>query len=245
MVSIKKKESLGPKVKKLKDGTLRFFFSGFNADVKKNGKVRFGRKSPGFIEGNPIHPRGAYQKRVVGAFAPGTVGGDVPWLPGAGFTMGSGGDLTEAIMRAKGQDPYAADKLRFLKRSRRWRLSLKRRALKKQSQIYLSKLPGRLLRLWNDPGRSVEEKRQLLFELWDECLEPSKGLERGRGWGKEAMRAAKAKAKWAGQARTIIISFIQKNLPRGSGKGFTPEELRRFKTHRKGKVPFRPYGDPR
>jgi hypothetical protein len=182
-----------------------------------------------------MHPRGRFGDRVMGAFdgfgadtrsrwVPGGTGGS---SGGTGGSLGSNGDLTEVIMHAKGQDPYAGPKLRFLDRTRQWRRKLQKRARGKTIRRYLKRLPGRLRRIWQNPDLTVGQKKNLFFALWDECLEPD-GTSEG---------------KWAQKARTLIIAFVQQHLPPQSDVAYTARELAGYAVRRKGKKTFSPYAD--
>src|SRR5262249_24544455 len=68
----------------------------------------------------------------------------------------------------------------------------------------LAELPARLEALWNDTRRSARERRQLLFELWDEIDEHDPACN---------------------AARVRIVEFIRRRLPEGSPEGYSPSEL--------------------
>jgi hypothetical protein len=223
---VRKKSTVGEKVKKLKNGKLRFHRPGFNADIGPDGKVRFRLKPPSADDGAPMHPQGSYGDRVMGAFdglGPRIRGG---WVPGgSGGSLGSGGDVTELVMRAKGEDPYYAQKIQFLDQTRNWRLDLKKRAFQWRAKKYLLSLPSRLRRIWNDEQLTIDNKKRRFFELWDECLEPD-GSKRGR---------------LAQRARSIIIDFIKEHLPVSGPHAYTRKQLQEFRKRREGKRPFDPY----
>src|SRR6185436_9687493 len=83
---------------------------------------------------------------------------------------GGGFDVTDALMRRKGQDPYASKKLAFLDSTRDERVQRgtahREQQLRQTSQI----MQRNLDRLWQrvaDP----RARRTALFELWDEVIE--------------------------------------------------------------------------
>lgn len=134
-------------------------------------------------------------------------------------------DITEAVMRSKGQDPYAADKIRFLKATLGWRLALRKRWKQKLRSAYLNSLPGKLRRIWNRATWSAAYRRKLLFMLWDECREAD-GTKEGR----------------LGQfARETIIRFIRRHLPAGTPSAYTAGELAAYAGKRESRQAFRPY----
>jgi hypothetical protein len=138
-------------------------------------------------------------------------------------------DITEAFMRAKRQDPYAADKIRFLKATLGWRLALRKRWKQKLRNAYLNGLPGKLRKIWNRNTWSAAHRRKLLFMLWDECREPD-GTREGR----------------LGQfARDTIIGFIRRNLPAKSRSAYTDAELAAYARKRESRQAFRPYSADR
>jgi len=253
-VSIKKTEVLGPEVKRLRDGTVRFFFPGFSADIKRNGDVSFGRKrSTGQIEQSSQRAGENYQKRMKDAFAPDDIGGEIKWAPNSGFSTGTSGDVTDVIMRSKGQDPYAAAKLRFLETTKEWRSDIRRKAHRRNIARYLRKLPFYLKNLWDDSSLGTAHKKRILFELWDECIESPLSNPTRRTPGKtnddeqlkkedkEDTNHTWRNMESAQKARGIIIRFIRKHLPATDDNVYTAEELKRYNRQRSGKQLFSPY----
>lgn len=177
----------------------------------KNGTIRF--KHPGFTA--DVHLDGTVRMKNHTA--------SWSWR-----TFGLAFDITESMMRAKGQDPYAGDKIRFLKATLEWRLALRRQWTERLRAAFLNDLPARLLRIWTHPALTAAHRRRLLFTLWDESLEPD-GTRAGR----------------LGQiARDIIVRFIRKNLPQGSPGAYTPREIAAYTRKRESRQPFRPYAVP-
>jgi hypothetical protein len=134
-------------------------------------------------------------------------------------------DTTDMIMRARGEDPYARAKLRFLDRTRDERAELGRRhrseQLSKSAELMLANIDW----LWSktrDPAR----RREALFELWDDCAETGDA---------ELLAGADA-------ARRMVIDEIRMRL-RGAN-AYTPEELARFNAHRTSTARFAPYDPP-
>jgi hypothetical protein len=145
-------------------------------------------------------------------------------LSGLGLSF----DVTEAAMRAMGDDPYAVEKLRIMDRTRETRtaMALSERSLRLRDAQ--RDLPRRLSRLWADGRASPAEKRLALFALWDEALEPEDDAD------PELAAAARA-------VRAIIVGFVRGELPEGGTDAFTPEELEALNRGRRSKQRFAPY----
>ncbi|MCD6497062.1 MAG: hypothetical protein J7M25_02015 [Deltaproteobacteria bacterium] len=147
-------------------------------------------------------------------------GHSVHWLD-LGFTF----DLTDALMRAKGQAPYVADKITFMKDTRPWRLGLRHAWFLRRARAFIEGLPQRLRRVWYDQKTTVRHKKQALFDLWDECLD----------------RDGTNLADMAQIARRIIVSFIRRHLPKNSANAYRSMELSLLNRHRNSKPVFSPY----
>ncbi len=116
------------------------------------------------------------------------------------------GDLTDEIMRAIGQDPYAREKARFLSSTFEFRMRLAVEARKQDVWSALDRLPERLDQLWADERYSARERRRMLYELWSEMDGSPDGQ----------------------QGAAAIVGFIRRRLPCGSASGYTAEELAAF-----------------
>ena len=130
-------------------------------------------------------------------------------------------DITDLAMRGKKQDPYAAEKRRFIEFSEQMRTDMRNKALKAQRENALLGLGQQLHDLWNN-GASAASRRRDIFELWAECSD-DKNETLGR------------------KGRHTIEDFIKTNLPAGSADAFTDEELERIAAGRNGLPPFDPY----
>jgi hypothetical protein len=204
----------GPEeLQRQRDGSYRSEHSTFTAKVAADGTVKF--------EDAPIvRPgTGADQSGPAGARDPSMRGGGIEGAGagGVGGTM----DVTEMMMRRRGVDPHAHEKLAFLDRTRDERAAIA--ADHKSTQLSKS---GRLMRrtleeMWASTRDPVERK-QALFELWDECAET----------GDPATIAG------AQQARAEIMSFIRARL-RGPD-AYTPAEVARFNARKQSRARFAP-----
>ena len=174
-------------------------------------------------------PDGTIRYRAPGWFAFVSPEGDVRFAPRRASWRASqtslSYDLTDTAMRRRGKDPYAMEKVRFLRATRAWRAGLRRRARLRWRRQYFARVPQRLRALWGRRDLPMARKRQLLFALWDECLEP----------GRSPLRVKAQQARW------MILRFVQRHLPPGSAQAYTRAELKRFNARRRGRVPFAPY----
>jgi hypothetical protein len=141
-----------------------------------------------------------------------------------------GFDVTDAIMRKKGQDPYASKKLAFLDSTRDERVAMgtahREQQLRKTTQI----VQRHLDQLWQrvaDP----RARREALFELWDEVVEAGEAAEAGDEATVEAGRAA----------RRLVIGMIRARLPAGSPDAYSADELAALNRRRHSKAAFAPY----
>jgi hypothetical protein len=151
---------------------------------------------------------------------------------GGTVTIISGGfDVTawlsqQVLGKAKG-DVYAARKRAALDATRDERVEMRRRFRKDQLDHAEAIVRDSLGRLWAS-GLSIADKKQGIFELWDDCAET----------GEAPIVAA------AVRARRDIIGFIRARLPAGSIDAFTAAELAAMNAHRTSTAPFAPYDDP-
>jgi hypothetical protein len=149
--------------------------------------------------------------------------------PDVAFELGPGGQiarmgLDDALMRQYGIDPYAAEKLHWLDKTRdeRARIGLENRKydLAHSTQFMQANLRW-LWRKTSDP----QERKQALFELWDEVAETGDD---------DLVRGGAA-------ARAYLIGFVRAHLPAHSADAFTASELERLNAHRTSREPFAPY----
>jgi hypothetical protein len=112
-------------------------------------------------------------------------------------------DLTDEIMRAHRQEPYAYEKARFLSATFELRIKMAIAARKEDLKSSLELLPERLDALLDDERYTARERRRILYELWCETDQTLDGE-----------RAART-----------IEAFIRRRLPCGSALGYSGEEL--------------------
>ncbi len=146
--------------------------------------------------------------------------GDVATVP----IVAGGFDISDALMRGHGIDPYASKKLKFLDSTRGERVLIGMRHRTGQLAMAPEIMKRNLDRLWAtvaDPA----ERRETLFELWDECAET--GTE-------ELVTAGQA-------ARTLVVGWIRARLPAGLPAAYTADELAAVNRRRSSKAAFAPY----
>ena len=127
-------------------------------------------------------------------------------------------DITDALERAAGNDPYAAEKRWFLEETKEMRRELAQQARLDLMTKAKRHLRGQLLVILRD-ARSLSEKHQAIFELWDDCAPDEVGTE----------------------ARTAIEAFVRQEMPQNGPLAFQPAELLAFNSRRYNPDPFQPY----
>jgi len=145
--------------------------------------------------------------------------GDVSTLP----ILGGGFDVTDALMRRNGQDPYASRKLAYLDSTRDQRVQIGQRHRQEQLEQAAVIMKGNLDRVWSLPTPAA--RREALFELWDECAET--GSDRLVAAGREA--------------RKLVVGVIRSRIPAGSTDAYPPDELAALNRRRQSKATFAPY----
>lgn len=145
---------------------------------------------------------------------------DRPGVQTDGFSTSGSFDLGDALMRAAGQDPYAAERQWFMDNTEELRERLEDEDRRTRMAAGLRRLRGQIARIWQDESRAPEQRRRLLFEQWAEVDDSGGG----------------------GGARGVIETFIRENLPPGSEGAYTGDELRRLNAGRASGDRFDPYG---
>jgi hypothetical protein len=160
--------------------------------------------------------------------APGAVRNVHPTLFPNGLVGVSGSfDVNDAIERAAGNDPYSAEKRQIAEATREDRLCLAQAAARQRKQESLFHLKERLEHLVTLAEMSDARRRELVFEMWDECLDDTAD-------GEPDLGAA---------ARATIVAFIRRAFPPDSARGYPPTELASLNRRRTSRHPFAPYGN--
>ena len=140
------------------------------------------------------------------------------WQPQTALLSGKF-DLTDWAMRAHGQDPYAEKKLAILDRTRDERAGMAEARRNEQLDHSAAIVRPQIDALWRRADVAPSMKRELLFELWDDCAE-----------GDDALGRAGA------AARGEILGFIRTNLP----GAYSPADLAELNKKRHSKQAFEP-----
>jgi hypothetical protein len=136
-------------------------------------------------------------------------------------------DITDALMRARGEDPYRYEKAKFLDETREMRYAMAAVERSENLREAVHALSTFLEKVWAHDSWSPEERRRIIFELWDDCAEQG---------DREVLEAAS-------QVRASIIGFIRRRLPEGSVAGYGADELARLNRGRLSRQTFDPYGE--
>lgn len=136
--------------------------------------------------------------------------------------LSGGFDITDMIMRSKGNDPYRAEKDKFLATTDAMRDKMRKSTQKERMEASLLTLPRTLDETWHTPGLSAERRRALLHEHWLDAASSVGEM------GEEAKHACE-----------IIEVYIRRWLPQGTPNGYSEEELETLNRGKKFK--FQPY----
>lgn len=145
-----------------------------------------------------------------------------------GIGMATTFDITDMIMRAIGNDPYAYEKLKLLDRTREARAQMALADRRERLHDALARLPRDLGRIWAYTAWSEAERRRILFRLWDEVAEKGDA---------ELLHAA-------AEVRATIAAFIRANLPAGGPSAYSAGELEALNEKRQSRARFDPYSQP-
>lgn len=139
--------------------------------------------------------------------------------------VGGRTELTDAVMRAVGQDPYLSDKLRWMDATREERAAIGLTHRRRQLDQVDQTIRKHLAALWARRDLDLAAKREALFELWDDGAEE----------GDQAVVEA------AQRARNQVVAFIRRKLPAGGATAYTPAELDALNRRRTSRARFEPY----
>jgi hypothetical protein len=195
---------------------------GFTARTAPDGSVTFDDRHGGLAP-----PRSA--EEIAAAAAP-----TQAWVDEPGSVTGGRGvlapqgqvefDATDELMRAAGMDPYLAEKLGFMDRTREERMQIAATWRSESLREALHRMPRELERVWRASGDPAA-RRRLLFQLWDECAESG---------SPQVIATARA-------VRGTVLAFIRRRLPRGSRHAYSDDELAELNRARSSREPFAPY----
>ncbi len=135
-------------------------------------------------------------------------------------------DVTDWAMRSTGNDPYASRKLKFLDDTREERAEIGIKYREQQLAQATRIMRKNLEQAWASLA-DFAQRKQALFDLWDEVAEPD---------GSDELLAAASRA-----ARKAVIGFIRAHLPPGSEYAYSASELVALNGRKKSAQPFAPY----
>jgi hypothetical protein len=151
--------------------------------------------------------------------------------------LGGSFDVTDAMMRRQGIDPYASYKLKVLDETRDERVAIGKRHRTQQLAQSTQLMQKNLERLWA-MSADIPALKQGLFELWDDCAETGPEMERG---GFTPPSGTDELVAGGNAARKHLLGFLVAKLPAGSADAYTTAELARFNKRRKSQATFAPY----
>jgi hypothetical protein len=142
----------------------------------------------------------------------------------SGLGFAGRASVDDWAMRKAGIDPYASAKRQWLDKTRdeRARIGL---ANRKEDLARAPEFMRKNVAWAWAHVRSEDERKEALFELWDDCAET----------GDDDLVQAGA------NARRYLVGFIRAHLPAGKRGAYTPEDLARLNAHRRSKATFAPY----
>lgn len=139
-------------------------------------------------------------------------------------------DVTDYLMRKTKNDPYASRKLKFLDETRDERVEMGKQWRAQQLAQTTQIIRKNLAIAWASSA-DYAAKKQALFELWDEIVEPKSRDDLADEVLVEASRAA----------RKAVVGYIRAHLPAGSEHAYTDSELVAFNAKKQSSSKFAPY----
>lgn len=201
-----------PSLRRTSDGGYRWEGTGFIARIEPDGAVSFS-DLPGLRFGG-LGPEADPTAYADFRPAPGAL------PPGSTVDVRFRFDITEALERRHGNDPYYADRAWFLEQTEEVRDRLARRHAEEQHRRQLLRLRGRLDALMQDETRTLAARHREVFATWDDFDEDEVGR----------------------RARDALIAFVRERWPEGSANAFTDAELDALNAGRTSTERFAPYG---
>jgi hypothetical protein len=201
-----------PSLRRTSDGGYRWEGTGFAARIEPDGSVSFS-DLPGLRFGG-LGPEADPTAYADFRPAPGAL------PPGSTVDVRFRFDITEALERRHGNDPYYADRAWFLEQTENVRDRLARRHAEEQHRRQLLRLRGRLDALMQDESRPLSSRHREVFATWDDFDEDEVGR----------------------RARDALIAFVRERWPEGSANAFTAAELEALNAGRTSEERFAPYG---
>jgi hypothetical protein len=130
----------------------------------------------------------------------------------------------DALIRKYSGDPYASAKRQWLAKTFDERAALGLANRKDELAHSASYMQKNLAWMWQKT-RDPAERKEALFEMWDEVAESGDD---------DLIHGGEA-------ARSYLVGFIRTHLPAGSEGAFSDAELAQLNAHRKSHAVFAPY----
>jgi hypothetical protein len=146
---------------------------------------------------------------------------------GSGVGVGVSGhfDLTDRVMKLAGQDPYASVKRKMADETREERVCMARRHQGERQKQELFALSAKVRRIATRADLSPPQRRELVFDIWDECTEESPD----------------STTDYGAMARATILSIVREAFPAGSDVAYQSAQLLALNQRRSSRQPFAPY----
>lgn len=159
--------------------------------------------------------------------------------------IGMGGP-TEWLRALSEQELDAGAKTEFLNLTRELRIQLAVEFTRQLLRTRLGELERELQAISSDASMSLQGRKELLFNRWDECDERFALGQPGAEVPQEALSEIdRDRLAAADTARRTIEAFIRRQHARGSARGYTAAELQGLNKRRLSAQPFAPYNPAR
>ena len=150
-------------------------------------------------------------------------------------------DAVAVAQLARGRDPNERVKAKLLAETFEFRLEIATKHAKQRLIDQLGQLEEELEGIWSASGRSLAERKRLLFERWDACEEEQVNVALEGFPDADTSALDETRRKLASAARRKILRFIAKVAPVGSPEAFTEAELAAYNQRRVSTQAFAPY----
>ena len=146
--------------------------------------------------------------------------------------------LDDLIRKGSGQEINTHLKLIFLEGTAELRHRMARTHAEERLNTRLDALNKELQTLWYHSGQPAAQRREALFQLWDDCIEAPAQQETD---GSDEQELERLRQTIASKARREIIRFIRRHVAKDSEDGYTEDELARLNARRGSRERFAPY----
>jgi hypothetical protein len=134
-------------------------------------------------------------------------------------------DITDALMRLHGEDPYRHEKAAFMERTFEERVRMARADRTDRLHEAMARTPAYLDEVWTRTAWPSVRRRAALFKLWQEVAEDGND---------EVVTTGR-------MVRATILAFIRRRMPEGSPDAFTRAEIEALNRRRGCTARFDPY----